>query len=174
VAVREGILALLAGGPRHGYDLRSEFEDRTAKLWNLNSGQVYTTLDRLVRDGLVETAGSGEDDRRRPYRITPAGRQELDRWLDASTWTVDPPRDELLMKILLVADDVDRAPKVIATHRHALLGQLQRLRAEQRQAGAHRPLAAHLAADALVARLESDLHWLDRCEQRFARRTEAP
>lgn len=174
MAVREGILALLADGPRHGYDLRAEFEGRTAKLWHLNSGQVYTTLDRLERDGLVEPVGPEDGDRRRPYRITDAGRRELKRWLDASPWTVDPPRDELLMKVLLVADDADRAQLVIARHRHALLAQLQRLRAEQRHAGPDRPLATHLGADALVARLEADLSWLDRCEQRLARRTETP
>ncbi len=174
MAVREGLLALLADGPRHGYDLRAEFEDRTAKLWNLNSGQVYTTLDRLQRDGLVapDAGPPGPSDRRRRYRITVEGRLELRHWLEATALVVDPPRDELLMKVLLVADDRARAAAVVDAHRHALLGQLQRLRAEQRQTRRARALVEDLAADAMVARLEADLHWLDRCEQRLARHPE--
>jgi len=175
MAIREGLLALLADGPRHGYDLRAEFEDRTAKLWNLNSGQVYTTLDRLERDGLI--APDPNDDpsnRRNRYRLTSAGHTELERWLDATAWMVDPPRDELLMKVLLVVHDHRQVTAVVAAHRHALLAQLQRLRQEQRQAPDDRPLVDDLATDALVARLDADLHWLDRCEQRLARHPKAP
>ncbi len=178
MGVREGLLALLADGPRHGYDLRANFEARTAKLWHLNSGQVYTTLDRLERDGLVAPEDPGDADsgndsdaagRRRPYRITAAGQEELTRWLDAGPGTVEPQRDDLLMKVLLIAEDPTRATAVIAAHRHALLAQLQRLRQEQRHAPKDRPLAEHLVTDALVARLDADLHWLDRCQERLAR-----
>lgn len=176
MGVREGLLALLADGPRHGYDLRATFDARTARLWNLNSGQVYTTLDRLERDGLVEPAdhevGPDPDDptgRRQRYGLTAEGRTELEVWLDARAWTPEPARDELLMKVLLVAEDPRRAAKVIDRHRHTLLESLQRLRQAQRHADADRPLAEHLVADALVARLDADLHWLDRCEQRLAR-----
>ena len=172
MAVREGLLALLADKPRHGYDLRAEFEARTAELWRLNSGQVYTTLDRLERDGLVHADDDPDDPsgRRRLYRVTAAGRTELQSWLDAAGWSIEPQRDELLMKVLLVADDPAGAASVIESHRLAVLERLQQLRQEQR----HLPdeLAPQLVSDALVARLEADLHWLDRCEQRLARRKE--
>lgn len=172
MAIREGLLALLSDKPRHGYELRAEFETRTAELWRLNSGQVYTTLDRLERDGFVVGDGDAADPsgRRRLYRVTDAGREELRSWLDASSWTTEPQRDELLMKVLLAASDPPRAATVIADHRHAVLARLQHLR--RNQADAPDELAHHLVADALVARLEADLHWLDRCEQRLARRTE--
>ena len=176
MGVREGLLALLADGPRHGYDLRATFEARTAKLWHLNSGQVYTTLDRLLRDGLVEPADSDADadvedaaGRRRRFRLTAAGRRELATWLDAGSWAPEPARDELLMKVLLMAEDPVRSAAVIAEHRHTLLDRLQRLRQEQRHAPTGGPLADHLVTDALVARLDADLHWLDRCERRLAR-----
>lgn len=172
MAVREGLLALLSDRPRHGYDLRAEFEARTAELWRLNSGQVYTTLDRLERDGLVDATDDPGDatGRRRLYRVTEAGRAELRAWLDGASWTAEPHRDELLMKVLLAAHDPVRAREVVDGHRHALLARLHQLRREQRRAPSS--LAHDLVADALVARLEADLHWLDRCEQRLARHTE--
>jgi DNA-binding PadR family transcriptional regulator len=175
VAVREGLLALLAEGPRHGYDLRASFEARTGDLWTINSGQVYTTLDRLERDGLVDAADDPQDrsGRRRLYRVTPSGRQELRRWLDAASWSAEPQRDELLMKVLLVADEPAAAAELIADHRRALLAELQGLRQRQRRLPDD-DLRAHLAADAVVARLEADLHWLDRCEQRIANRRSTP
>ena len=172
MAVREGLLQLLVERPRHGYDLRAEFEARTADLWRLNSGQVYTTLDRLERDGLVTPTGvaDGADSRRRTYRVTDAGRNELQTWLDASSWTAEPQRDELLMKVLLAAQDPPTASAVIADHRRVLLASLQGLRRAQRASA--EDLTRDLAADAVVARLEADLHWLDRCEQRLARHVE--
>ena len=70
MAVREGLLALLNEGPRHGYQLKTEFEAATGGVWPLNVGQVYTTLDRLERDGLVGIAESGGQ---KVYSITSDG-----------------------------------------------------------------------------------------------------
>lgn len=174
MAVREGLLALLADEPRHGYDLRARFEAQTADLWAINSGQVYTTLDRLERDGLVAATDDPDDrtGRRRLYRVTDAGRQELRAWLDAASWSAEPHRDELLMKVLLVADRPAEALRVVADHRRALLAQLQALRLQQRSLPDD--LRSQLAADAVVARLEADLHWLDRCEARLTERGATP
>src|SRR5215212_7482110 len=79
VSVRNALLALLEQGPRYGYQLRAEFEDRTGGTWPLNVGQVYTTLARLERDGLVEgrTADPEGGEARRTYRISDAGRATL-------------------------------------------------------------------------------------------------
>ena len=60
MSVRMGLLALLAEGPSHGYQLKAGFEERTGGVWTLNVGQVYTTLDRLRADGLVEPLEVGE------------------------------------------------------------------------------------------------------------------
>src|SRR6187431_415146 len=80
MSVRHGLLAILAQGPCYGYQLRQEFDRRTGGTWSLNVGQVYSTLDRLERDGLVETAGTDAEGRA-IYAITNAGRTEAHEWL---------------------------------------------------------------------------------------------
>ena len=81
MSIRHALLALLSEGPKYGLRLQSEFESRTGEVWPLNVGQVYTTLQRLERDGLVETVdGEGGRSQKR-YRITSAGAQELANWL---------------------------------------------------------------------------------------------
>ena len=90
MAVREGLLALLHEGTSHGYQLKTAFEAATGGTWSLNVGQVYTTLDRLQRDGLVT---SGETNGQRRYTITAAGREELARWWSPVAADTPPPRD---------------------------------------------------------------------------------
>jgi DNA-binding PadR family transcriptional regulator len=168
MAVREGLLLLLAEQPRHGYELKTLFEQRTGELWQLNTGQIYTTLERLERDGLVEPTGEVSDDaRRRSYRLTEAGRDEAAAWLGSSA-TADTPRDELVMKVLLVTAGDDRAAALatIDTHRHELMARLQEVRQRQRAAPAE-TLSVRLVADALAVRAEADLRWLDLCVERL-------
>ena len=78
MSIRHGLLALLERGPSHGYQLRAEFDAATGATWPLNVGQVYTTLDRLERDGLVAQDGEPDADGRIAYRITDAGRAGAD------------------------------------------------------------------------------------------------
>src|SRR5215218_8573416 len=110
MSVKFGLLALLDEAPSHGYNLKTAFERRTGGSWALNIGQVYTTIQRLERDGLVESIGSasGEDDRRE-YGITQAGRAQLATWFDNPVVADAPARDELTIKVLLAvaAGDVD-------------------------------------------------------------------
>jgi DNA-binding PadR family transcriptional regulator len=177
MALRDALLLLLAEGTRHGYELKTEFERRTASIWPVNTGQVYTTLERLQRDGLVEPTAADEradngehgrsrHDRRRPYRLTDDGRTEARAWL-ADEDTGAPPRDELIMKVLLAAhSDLGEAQAVIDGLRHRLLARLQRIRERQRRAPD--TLAARLCSDALTVRIEADLRWLDLCTERLA------
>ncbi len=72
MSVRHALLALLSEGPKYGLQLREEFEARTGEVWPLNVGQVYTTLQRLERDGLVESDDAAQDGRRR-HRRRPSG-----------------------------------------------------------------------------------------------------
>ena len=81
MSVRHALLALLSEGPKYGLQLREEFEARTGEVWPLNVGQVYTTLQRLERDGLVESDGDGQDGPQKGFRITSAGARELSGWL---------------------------------------------------------------------------------------------
>ena len=166
MAVREGLLALLDDGRRHGYQLKTEFEQATGGVWPLNVGQVYTTLERLERDGLVAVA---EDNGQKSYELTAAGREELGAWWQAVPVDDPPPRDELMLKMLMAIEHgPEHALAVITRHRTALLALLQ-LRRRERRDDATRPddLAAALVADALVVRAEADLRWLDLCESRL-------
>jgi DNA-binding PadR family transcriptional regulator len=167
MGVREALLVLLSEGPSHGYQLKASFESATGKVWQLNVGQVYTTLERLDRDGLVQT---DEDDGQRSYRLTEAGWDELGAWWDAAPADEPPPRDELMLKVLLaVAVGRDHALAVITTQRNALLTLLQ----QRRRTASRRPgrgvdaLVDQLVTDALLMRAEADLRWLDLCEERL-------
>jgi DNA-binding PadR family transcriptional regulator len=137
-------------------------------VWRLNVGQVYTTLDRLVRDGLVAVE---EQDDQRSYRITDDGVAELGSWWDAVPGDEPPQRDELMLKVLLaVSQGRDHALAVIDRQRAAVMALLQSRRPRAGRAwagGGERSLAQELVEEALVARAEADLRWLDRCEQRL-------
>jgi DNA-binding PadR family transcriptional regulator len=167
VSVRESLLALLASGPRHGYQLKSEFEARTAGVWALNIGQVYSTLERLERDGLV-VGCDADAEGRRAFDLTAAGRDELDRYLRTPGGDEAPTRDGLMMKVLIAVDTegVDSL-QVIQAERAARMGTLQARRRDLREANVNGELAKRLAFDALIATTESELRWLDMCEERI-------
>lgn len=94
-------MALLGEGEKYGAQLRAEFEDRTGGTWPLNVGQVYTTLDRLIRDGLVAQTGAPDADGRIGYSLTPAGHAELQTWWATPVDRSSTPRDELTIKLAL-------------------------------------------------------------------------
>jgi DNA-binding PadR family transcriptional regulator len=170
VAVREGLLALLRESERHGYQLKTEFERATGGVWPLNVGQVYKTLERLERDGLV-TAVDREG--QRTWKITADGIDELGAWWQAVPADEPPPRDELLLKVLMAVDTgrTDHALAVIADQREAVMGLLQLHQRAARRLRSGRGDAAtaadRLVHDALVVRAEADLRWLDLCEERL-------
>jgi DNA-binding PadR family transcriptional regulator len=175
MSVRHALLALLSEGPKYGLQLREEFEARTGEVWPLNVGQVYTTLQRLERDGLVEALDSGKADDEGPqkaYRITFAGSEELTQWLRDPPEQSSPPRDELIMKVL-VAVRVPNADvhEVIQVHRRYLVQLMQEwTRLKEDEAGLD--LAFALVVDAELFRLDSVIRWLDAAEGRL-RRAEA-
>jgi DNA-binding PadR family transcriptional regulator len=118
--------------PRYGYQLKTEFESVTGGVWTLNVGQVYTTLDRLARDGLVEMT---DDDGQKSYVLTPAGREELGAWWQAVPVDEPPPRDELMLKVLMAIEKgPDHAIEVITRQRTALFQLLQLHRRNGRSA----------------------------------------
>src|SRR3954454_3437378 len=98
MSVPHALLALLSEGPKYGLQLRQEFEARTGDVWPLNVGQGYTTLQRLERDGLVESDASGGDGPQKAFRITAEGVDELATWLRTPPDLSLPPRDELVVK----------------------------------------------------------------------------
>ncbi len=163
---------MLAERPSNGHQLKTEFEAVTGGVWPLNVGQVYTTLDRLERDGLVAHQSGGDDGAagQKRYELTAAGREELASWWSLVPADDPPPRDELMLKVLFALDqDPEHALAVITAHRTALLGLLQRRRREQRDQPAD-DIATAAVRDALVVRAEADLRWLDMCEARVTGR----
>lgn len=165
VSFRYGLLALLAEESRHGYELKTAFERRTGGGWAINIGQVYTTLQRLERDGLVESLGEEAD--RHDYRITTAGRAQLDAWYLAPVVAAGPPRDELMIKILLAvaAADVD-VTDLLQRQRRASVEQLQAYTVRKARADAA-DLPFLLMLDALIYRTEAEVRWLDAAEARI-------
>jgi DNA-binding PadR family transcriptional regulator len=171
MSVREGLLALLAERPRNGHQLKLDFESATGSVWPLNVGQVYTTLERLERDGLVTRTNGEESAAQKRYELTAAGREELAAWWSMVPAEEPPPRDELMLKVLFaLAHGDEHALAVITSHRTALLSLLQQRRREQRAEQPHPDLATDFVRDALVVRAEADLRWLDLCEARLTGR----
>ena len=166
MSVPHALLALLSEGPKYGLRLQSEFESRTGEVWPLNVGQVYTTLQRLERDGLVASEGDGERSRKR-YRITSTGSQELAGWLRTPPELVPPPRDELVIKVLvaLQISGID-VGEILQVHRRQVIEVMQRYtRIKAEAAEDDVPLA--LVADAELFRLEAIVRWLDAADVRL-------
>jgi DNA-binding PadR family transcriptional regulator len=166
VSVPYALLALLSGGPKHGLRLQNEFESRTGEVWPLNVGQVYTTLQRLERDGLVASGGDGERSRKR-YTITAAGADELAGWLRTPPELVPPPRDELVIKVLVALQipGID-VREILQAHRRHVIEVMQRYTQIKADAAEDDvPLA--LVADAELFRLEAIVRWLDAADARL-------
>jgi DNA-binding PadR family transcriptional regulator len=169
MSVRHAVLALLSEGPKYGLQLREEFEARTGEVWPLNVGQVYTTLQRLERDGLVESDGSGEAGPQKGFRITTEGEVELAAWLRTPPDLSSPPRDELVMKVLIALGlpGVD-VHEVVQAHRRYLV-QLMQEWTRLKEYSADRDLGFALVVDAELFRLDSVIRWLDAADGRIKR-----
>jgi len=169
MSVRHALLALLSEGPKYGLQLRQEFEARTGEVWPLNVGQVYTTLQRLERDGLVESDGSEDDGPQKGFRITDDGKAELAAWLRTPPDLSSPPRDELVIKILVAVQlpGVD-VHEVVQAHRRYLV-QLMQEWTRLKEFAAERDLGFGLAVDAELFRLDAVVRWLDAADGRIKR-----
>ena len=169
MSVRMGLLALLAERPSHGYQLKAGFEERTGGVWSLNVGQVYTTLERLRADGLVEpmeveAEADGRD--RRPWRITRDGKEALDDWFAEPSVEPAPAREDFLVKVLMAfGGSPAEALAIIDRQRTELYRLLQSARRSQPSPHVEpEGLPAALMAEVLASRWEADLRWLDVCE----------
>jgi DNA-binding PadR family transcriptional regulator len=174
MSVRHALLALLSAGPKYGLQLREEFEAKTGEVWPLNVGQVYTTLQRLERDGLVESDETGDEGPQKGFRITGAGETELAGWLRTPPDLASPPRDELVMKVLVATQvpGVD-VHEVIQAHRRYLVQLMQQwTRIKEEEAGSDLNLA--LVVDAELFRLDAVVRWLDAADGRLKRAAADP
>jgi DNA-binding PadR family transcriptional regulator len=154
------LLALLIGHPRHGYDLKMAFEGLFAGAWPLNIGQVYTTLSRLERDGLVTCEVVEQDllPDRKVFTITDAGRELLASWLREPVSGPVQIKDEILVKLAVHLElRTDSGDLRSAQHAESLqlLGELTRLRL---QAGLSPATDAIL--EGAILKVEAELRWL--------------
>jgi DNA-binding PadR family transcriptional regulator len=174
VSIRHALLALLSDGPKYGLQLRQEFEAGTGEVWPLNVGQVYTTLQRLERDGLVESDDAADEGPQKGFRITTDGEKELSDWLRTPPDLSLPPRDELVIKVLVAL----RVPgidvhAVIQVHRRYLVELMQQwTRLKEDEAAFDLNFA--LVVDAELFRLDSVVRWLDVADGRLKRASVEP
>ena len=169
MSVRHALLALLSEGPKYGLQLREEFEARTGEVWPLNVGQVYTTLQRLERDGLIESEDEAEPGPQKAFRITAGGQDELGGWLRTPPDLSSPPRDELVIKVLVAlrVPGID-VPDLLQVHRRYLVELMQqwtRLKEDE----AEFDLGLALVVDAELFRLDAVVRWLDAAAGRIRR-----
>jgi DNA-binding PadR family transcriptional regulator len=172
MSIRQSLLAILDQGPCYGYQLRAEFDRRTGSTWPVNVGQVYSTLDRLERDALVERSEIDTDGQIH-YSITAAGSSEVATWLGSPVVRSGAARDELAIKLAIAVtlSGVDIA-RVIQVQRSATLTSLQELTRTKNATDdpeSADELAGLLVLDSLIFAAEAEVRWLDHSETRLAR-----
>jgi DNA-binding PadR family transcriptional regulator len=164
---QEVVLAMLAKEPSHGYQLRARLRQALGPLGDaMNAGQIYVTLTRLEKAGLVASERSGTvADRpdRKMYALTPDGQQRVAEWLAQVGWP-RPDLAEFHLKLVAAAAGGLADPlTIVDTQRRELL---RRLRDAQRAAMAEPDRSdAALLLEGIVLRLQADLRWLEACEK---------
>jgi DNA-binding PadR family transcriptional regulator len=162
------LLGLLQRRRRHGYQLKADFDELTADTWPLNEGQVYATLGRLERDGLVASAVVEQDllPNRRVYELTPEGRLALKRWLAEPADEPVRLKDEWFVKVLVQALVAPEGfSELIGAQRESGLRRLAYLQEVSRDP-ATGPIA-ELVLEGAILQVEAGLRWLEACEERL-------
>lgn len=168
--MKHAILALIDGGATYGYDLKQAFEERFGAVWPpLNIGQIYATLQRLERDGLVRSEEVEQSGRpaKKVYALTTAGDQALREWVLAPSQG-PRVRDDFVMKLVLAQTTGLADPlALVDQQRFAYLQALRELGAVAASENGESTLATELLLAGATLHLEADLRWLDLCEERF-------
>ena len=164
--MRLPLLALLAKEPAHGYELKNLLEQTFGEAYpSPNIGQIYVTLQRLERDGLVSSQDVVQATRpnKRVYELTAAGREALAAWIEEPS---DGPRvrDDFFMKLALspLAGATDRMALINRQRRHYL--NLMRGLSALAAAAYEGPISRLLIEGAML-HLQADLDWLQRCQE---------
>jgi DNA-binding PadR family transcriptional regulator len=166
MSLKFGILGLLAEQPLHAYSVKTRFEDLLGGSWEVNIGQVYTTLQRLERDGLVEPAEERGDRGKLPYGLTEAGRKALDAWLAEPESEPQQLREEIYLKLLLaIRADGGGLADLLARQRRVYLQRLKDLAVLEQQARSAGRDDLVLLYQGAVLHTEADLNWLNVCAQ---------
>jgi DNA-binding PadR family transcriptional regulator len=174
MSVKHGLLAMLDRRSMHGYELRRELADGLGAEWNVNYGQVYSTLERLVRDGLCvqsETVPVADAPDRKLYTVTPAGRAELRCWYLSPTEGLETGRDELYAKVVLGLTGGVAVSDVIQAQRKGLLRRIGLLTELKERLDPELELIEVLQVDLSIAKTDALIRWLDAAEARIGRAT---
>ena len=166
--MRELFLALLSGERAHGYELKQSLEQEFGDLLPaLNAGQIYVTLGRLERDGLVVGhAVPGDPRGKRVYELTELGREAVAAWIDTPV-SGRRLKDEFLMKLVVLASAGLAEPtQLLEEQRREYLQSLRDLNALLEADG--KEPAAELLVEGAILHLKADLEWLDLIERRLA------
>ena len=178
MSVRNALLGLLAQQPRHGYELHDAFEAMVGgkQNWDIKPAQVYTTLSRLEKSGLVAPKAVEQDGgpEKVIYEVTVQGLDELDQWLSEPVQTAHQ-RDEFYVKLMLCLATENGSPRqVIYTQRASLYQELHALTTQRTEADPECELAHILLMDQAIMRVEADLRWLVMDETRLDEIAEQP
>jgi DNA-binding PadR family transcriptional regulator len=169
-SVQNALLALLAQRARHGYELRDLFEAALGGHWELNSGQIYSSLERLARDGLVveEAIEKGGGPDKRVWALTEAGQQELTAWFDSPVPRDYRLRDEFYLKLMLaLVAQPQGARHILVVQRRELFRELHDLTARRNLLDPKQQLSRILLLDSAIMHTEAELRWLDMVEVRL-------
>ncbi|WP_407550154.1 PadR family transcriptional regulator [Streptomyces sp. Pv4-95] len=171
MSIGHTLLGLLESGPRHGYDLKRAFDEHFGQDRPLHYGQVYSTMSRLLKNGLVEVdaveAGAGPE--RKRYAITDAGVTDVAQWLTRPEKPEPYLQSTLYTKIVLALMTGRDAAELLDTQRSEHL-RLMRGLTERKRTG---DLADQLICDHALFHLEADLRWLELTAARLDRLAEA-
>jgi DNA-binding PadR family transcriptional regulator len=166
------LLGLLEQGPRHGYDLKHRFDEHFATTRPLPFGQIYATLARLRRDGLVDVAaveaGAGPD--RKLYVITPDGVADLERWLDNPSEPPTQTRNDLFVKVVVALLSGRDPNKVLDAQRAVHLSRMRDVTERRREAD----LTGVLSCDHELFHLEADIKWIEHAAKRLSKERSNP
>src|SRR5216117_2257926 len=162
VSLKYGVLGLLKGEPLHGYEVKNRFEGMLGGTWDVNIGQIYTTLQRLERDGLVRPVGSRGDRGKQLYELSPDGEKALDHWLAQPDSGPQQLHEDIYVKLLLATRIANGDLKgMLARQKRAYLQRLRDLnRLEEGARRDGRIDLARLVRGALL-HAEADLKWID-------------
>lgn len=164
MSLRFGILGLLAEEPLHGYEVKSRFETMLGGTWEVNIGQVYTTLQRLERDGLVAMVGNRGDRGKQAYELTDGGQRELHAWLAEPEAEPQELRQELFVKLLLIRRLANgNLHELLLRQRRVYLQRLRDLAALERRVRQEGRDDLVLLVTGAVLHTEADIKWLDVC-----------
>ncbi|GGS66733.1 PadR family transcriptional regulator [Nonomuraea spiralis] len=168
--MQDAVLAMLAKEPAHGYHLRARLRQSLGPLGeSMNPGQIYVTLTRLEKAGLVvceRADGLPERPERKVYALTPAGQRRVAAWLAEVGWP-KPDLAEFHLKLVAAAAARLADPvELVAAQRRELMRRL----GEAQRAALAEPAAsgAGLLLEGVVLRLQADLRWLDACERAWS------